>query len=136
MPVHPDREPLRGDVAVTGEAEGAEGWLHDADPAVVRAHGLGNFGMVALGDAPGYLVGPARIESPWLRAYEVIEDVVPKRLKPTLKDLGADVPVLKQRGAGQDLDAWRKELRSYGKRKVAVAFYVRGASVRAAIVSL
>jgi hypothetical protein len=134
--VHPEREPLRGDVVVAGEAEAAEGWLHDADPAIVRAHAMGNFGLAALGDAPGYLVGQERVESPWLRSYEVIDDVTPKRLKATLKSLEADIPVLKQRGAGQDLDAWRKELRSYGKRKVAVAFYIRGASVRAAVVSL
>lgn len=134
--VHPEREPLRGDLPVAAEAEFAEGWLYDADPAAVRAHALGNFGMAALGDSPGYLVGPERVESPWLRTYEVIEDVAPKRLKATLKSLEADVPVLKQRGAGQDLDAWRKELRRYGKRKLAVAFYVRGASIRSAILSL
>jgi hypothetical protein len=134
--VHPEREPLPGDSPVYAEAEVAEGWLHDADPAAVRAHALGNFGMAALGDSPGYLVGPSKVDSPWLRAYEVIDDVAPKRLKAALKALEADVPVLKQRGAGQNLDALRKELRSFGKRKVAVAFYMKGASVRAAVVSL
>ncbi|RYG24518.1 class I SAM-dependent methyltransferase [bacterium] len=134
--VHPEREPLKGDVPVPAEADLAEGWLHDADPAAVRAHALGNFGLSSLGDSPGYLVGPTRVDSPWLRAYEVIDDVAPKRLKATLKALEADVPVLKQRGAGQNLDVWRKDLKNFGKRKVAVAFYVRGASVRAAVISL
>ncbi len=128
---HPDREPLLGGTT-TKVAMTPEGWLHDADPAAIRAHALGGFGLAALGDAPGYLVGP-RVESPWLRSYRVLEDVPPKRLKAALRAMGAAAPVLKQRGARQDLDRWRKELGRHGEVPLAVAFYVSGASVRALI---
>lgn len=105
---HPARDALRGDVPVALHTDRAGGWLHDADPAAVRAHALGGFGLAALGDHPGYLVGP-RVDSPWLRAYRVLDDVSPKRLKALLKSLSA-APILKQRGARQDLDRWRKDL--------------------------
>ena len=131
---HPEREPLAGGTT-TVAALSPEGWLHDADPAAVRAHALGGFGLAALGDAPGYLVGPC-VESPWLRAYRIVEDVPPKKLKATLRAMGAATPVLKQRGARQDLDRWRKELGSHGDRPVAVAFYTQGASVRALVLDL
>lgn len=131
--VRPGQEPLRGNSPHLPVAERAEGWLHDADPAAVRAHALGDFGLAALGDSPGYLVGPSRVESLWLRQYEVIDDVTPKKLKATLKSLGADAPVLKQRGAGQNLDTWRKDLGRHGNLPVAVAFYVQGSAVRAAV---
>ncbi len=132
---HPHREPLRGDTTVP-ETDAPDGWFHDADPAAVRAHALGGFGLAALGDLPGYLVGPERVESPWLRSYRVVEDVAPKRLKATLRALGSAAPVLKQRGARQDLDRWRKELGHHGDRPLAVAFYLRGAAVRALILEL
>ena len=128
---HPDRDPLEGGTT-TVAALSPEDWLHDADPAAVRAHALGRFGLRALGDAPGYLVGP-RVESPWLRAYRIVDDVAPKNLKATLRAMGAATPVLKQRGARQDLDRWRKELGSHGDRPTAVAFYAQGASVRALV---
>ena len=133
--VRPGEPPLRGNSPSLPVADRAEGWLHDADPAAVRAHALGGFGLAALGDSPGYLVGASRVESPWLRQYEVIDDVTPKRLKATLKSLGADAPILKQRGAGQNLDTWRKELGRHGNRAVAVAFYLQGSAVRAAVLN-
>ena len=129
---HPDRPPLCGETSVEA-THSPDLWLHDADPAAVRAHALGDFGLAALGDAPGYLTGPERVESPWLRAYRVVDEVAPKRLRVTLRDLGAAAPVLKQRGARQDLDRWRKELGRHGDRPLAVAFYTQGAKVRAAI---
>lgn len=131
--VRPGEAPLRGDSPSLPVVDRAEGWLHDADPAAVRAHALGGFGLAALGDSPGYLVGPSQVESPWLRQYEVIDDVTPKRLKATLKSLGADAPILKQRGAGQNLDTWRKDLGRHGSLAVAVAFYIQGSGVRAAV---
>ena len=131
---HPHRVPLPGGTT-TLPATVPEGWLHDADPAAVRAHALGGFGLASLGDSPGYLVGP-RVESPWLRTYRILDEVVPKRLKATLRAMGAAAPVLKQRGARQALDRWRKELGHHGDRPVAVAFYAQGASVRALILEV
>ena len=129
--VRPGLTPLQGGTT-TVTASAPAGWLHDADPAAVRAHALGGFGLTALGDAPGYLVGE-RVESPWLRAYRILDDVAPKRLKATLKAMGAAAPILKQRGARQDLDRWRKELGKHGVRPVTVAFYAQGAAVRALV---
>ena len=131
---HPEREPLAGGTTTVATTS-PEGWLHDADPAAVRAHALGGFGLEALGDAPGYLVGP-RVESPWLRPYRIVDDVAPKKLKATLRTMEAATPVLKQRGARQDLDGWRKLLGSHGDRPTAVAFYAQGASVRALVLEL
>ena len=128
---HPHRAPLAGGTT-TLPASVPEGWLHDADPAAVRAHALGGFGLASLGDAPGYLVGP-RTESPWLRAYRIVDDVAPKRLRAALRAMGAGAPVLKQRGARQDLDRWRRDLGVHGEAPVAVAFYAQGASVRALV---
>ncbi len=133
--VRPGIEPLAGNSPATPMADNAGGWLHDADPAAVRAHALGGFGLSSLGESPGYLVGPEPVASPWLRRYRILDDVVPKRLKAALKDLKAAAPILKQRGAGQNLDVWRKELGRFGDHPIAVAFYMQGSAVRAVILS-
>lgn len=137
--IRPGLPPLEGDRPEPVEAEAAEDWLYDADPAAVRAHALGGlaeeFDLRALGDAPGYLTGQGPVNSSWLRGYRVIEEVAPKRLKAALNALGAGAPVLKQRGARQDLDVWRKTLGQHGSRPVAVAFYTRGEKLRAIILS-
>jgi hypothetical protein len=131
--VQPGLKPLPGGTSVSVEAAQPDAWFYDADPAAVRAHALGNFDLAALGDAPGYLTGSKKIESPWLRSYRVIDEISPKKLGATLKSMCAAAPILKQRGAKQDLDRWRKQLGRHGDRSVTVAFYLRGAVVRALV---
>jgi hypothetical protein len=117
-------------------------YLFEADPAAIRAHALGSlhsrFGILALGDSNGYLTGPRPVASPWLRSYRVLHhgkaDLKATRRK--LDELGGSTPVLKQRGAGQDLDALRKLLRGDGKRELAVAVWPVGKSLRHTILEI
>jgi SAM-dependent methyltransferase len=106
-------------------------YLFDADPAAIRAHALGIFRLGSLGDHPGYLTGDELVRSPWLRAYEVLE-VLPaneKKLASLLKEAGT--LVLKQRGAGLDLQKLEPRLRGKGKTSRTVVFYKEGPVVRA-----
>lgn len=116
-------------------------WLLEADPAAIRAHGLGTlssrFNLRELGDSNGYLTGePAA--SPWLRSFRVLHhgpaDL--KRTTAALRELGAGTPELKQRGAGQDLIALRKKLKREGSRRVALAIWVVGKSLRHTVLEL
>jgi hypothetical protein len=116
-----------------------EEFLFEADPAAVRAHALANLcyadGLSALGDSNGYLTGSRELASEWMRCYHILwhgrgdtDDVRPELVK-----LNSATPVLKQRGAGLDLEAVKKKLRGQGTRDLAVAFYPIGKSIRAAI---
>lgn len=110
-------------------------FLYDADPAAVRAHALGAFGLDALGDHPGYLTGIETSESPWLRAYRVLEHgrFDERALGKRLRSLGCATPELKQRGAGLDLIALHKRFRVDGGRPSILIFWVEGRSRRCAI---
>lgn len=114
-------------------------YLYDADPAAVRAHGLGTlcdqFDLHPLGDSNGYLTGSALIQSPWLRSYRVLyqgkADV--KTTKRALRDLDAATPEFKQRGAGLDLIKERQTYTMSGSRAVSIAVWKNGKSLRHAI---
>ncbi|MBN9504080.1 MAG: hypothetical protein BGO01_20055 [Armatimonadetes bacterium 55-13] len=111
-------------------------YLYEADPAAIRAHTLGAladpFDLYALGDSNGYLTGPNEISSPWLRAYRVLyhgkADL--KETKRELECLHSSTPVVKQRGADQDLEAMRKKLKLTGDRELCVILYTVGKSIR------
>jgi hypothetical protein len=114
-------------------------FLHEADPAAIRAHSLGTLAeqhdLRLLGDSNGYLTGEHVPPTPWLKSYRVVSsdrfDL--SELKKKLNVLGASTPVLKQKGAGQDLDALRRKLNLKGTRQLLVALYPVGKSVRAAV---
>lgn len=124
---------------LTMPAEAPDDWFFDTDPAAVRADALGTlsrqFALQPLGDSNGYLTGRGKVESIWLKPYRVLGhgrfDV--KSLKAELKGLGAATPVLKQRHAGLELVKLVRQLRMEGSRKVSVAFYPIGKSIRYAI---
>jgi hypothetical protein len=111
-------------------------YLHDADPAAIRAHTLGTlcglFDLRMLGDSNGYLTGDGEVCSPWLRSYRVLyhgkADV--KVTRKALRDLGAATPELKQRAAGLDLQKERGIYRSDGSRSVSLAIWPLGRSLR------
>lgn len=111
-------------------------YLLEADPAAIRAHGLGTLcsrhGLTALGDSNGYLTGEAPAESPWLRPYRVLysgkADV--KATRRELRRLEADVPEIKQRGAGVDPPILQRALGSHGRRAVSLAVWTVGRSLR------
>jgi hypothetical protein len=115
-----------------GTPSGAMDYLFDADPALVRAHGLGavaqRHGLLALGDVPGYLTGPELCTSVWLRPYRVLYDGKgdPKSTRAALRRLGSSTPELKQRGAGLDLIAERKRYAMDGERALSLVIWRLG----------
>jgi len=114
-------------------------FLFDADPAAIRAHGIGTlcerFGLDPLGDSNGYLTGASMAHSPWLRGYRVLyhgkADL--KSTRRALRDLGAATPELKQRGAGLDLIKERQAYAMDSGRPVSLAVWKNGKSLRHAI---
>jgi hypothetical protein len=114
-------------------------YLFEADPAAIRAHALGAFTeLTPLGDSNGYLTGDLVSPSPWLKQYRVLAhgkwDV--KAVRRTLDELTAATPVIKQRGAGLDVEAVRKQLRASGERPVAIAVWPVGRSLRFAALDI
>ena len=109
-------------------------FIFDSDPAAVRAHALGNFGLPQLGDSPGYLTGEAAIDSSWLRAYEVLykESGDFKRIKEFLRNNNLRVFEVKQRGAGVDPSSIIKQLKTEGDPVSLIAWKVEK-SVRYAV---
>lgn len=64
------------DPATTGEP-GTH--IYELDPAAVRAHARGHWGLAQLGDHPGFLTGGPVAPSPWLKAFRVIQAFNPKK---------------------------------------------------------
>jgi hypothetical protein len=108
--------------------------IFDSDPAAVRAHALGNFGLPQLGDSPGYLTGEKIIETPWLRAYEVLfkESGDFKRIKEFLRKNNLRIFEVKQRGAGVDPSSIIRQLKTDGEPVSLIAWKVEK-SVRYAV---
>lgn len=129
--VHLESGERRQRVADPVPADTPGRYLFDADPAAIRAHALGSFGLGSLGDHPGYLSGNELLETPWLRAYEVLESFPAneKILAAQLKEVGT--LILKQRGAGLDLQKLESKLRGRGKEARTVVFYKEGPVIRA-----
>lgn len=119
--------------------EGPKGYLFDADPAAVRAHGLGSLiaqhGLSHVGDSNGYLTGDELIVSPWLRAYKV-HYAGKADIKATIKglrDLQGSVCEVKVRGAAVDGPALMRKFRAQGNPFSLVVWPV-GRSLRHALV--
>jgi hypothetical protein len=106
--------------------------VFEADPAAIRAHALGNFQAIPLGDSNGYLTGDEPLTSPWLRGYRVLDhgrfDM--KEVRAALAKHDARTPEIKQRGTGVDPAALRKQLRFTGTQPVVVLLYPLGKSIR------
>lgn len=118
----------------------ADAWFFEADPAAIRGHGLAELcerhRLLALGDSNGYLAGPTRAVSPWLRAYRTLADHPAdlKRTRAALRDLGGGRPIVKCRAKGQDPVRLAAELRTPGSVSPIVAVYPVGRSVRHAVI--
>ena len=109
-------------------------FIFDSDPAAVRAHALGNFGLPQLGDSPGYLTGETTLDTPWLRPYEVLysESGDFKRIKEFLRKNSLRVFEVKQRGAGIDPSTIIKQLKTDGDPVSLIAWRVEK-SIRYAV---
>lgn len=114
----------------------AGAFIFEADPAAIRAHALGVFGLPGLADSNGYLTGPETVDSPWLRSYHVLADHAGdvRRTLATLRSLNACTPVVKVRGVEADPEKLRKSWRLDGDHEVIVMVYPVGKRVRHAIV--
>ena len=136
------RQRIAATEATVRETDEVGQWLFEADPAAIRAHAIGELGrrhgLKGLGDSNGYLTGEELVESPWLTPYRVISsgkgDLA--KTRDALRSLGAAKPVLKQRGAEQDLQKLAKAFPAFGSRKVAVAIWAVGKSLRHTILAL
>lgn len=133
-----------GERLISGEepyaTEVVGGYLFEADPAAIRAHGLqtlcDQFDLSAWVDSNGYLTGDSPAESVWLKAYRVLADgrFDVKAVKAELKSLGSSTPVVKARAKGFDVEATRKALKLEGERELTVVVSLSGKSLRYAIV--
>ena len=108
----------------------------EGDPAAVRGHCLGGFGMAALGDSPGWLTGNELVESEWLTGFEVLWSGgwKAKRVGSVLREMGGRVSVVKTRGVREEPREVMRSLKEYGEREVELMLFREGKSVRAVLV--
>lgn len=110
-------------------------WVHEADPAAIRAHALGWFGMEALGEVAGWLASRQLVQSPWLAAYKVLWSGAyrPKQVLGAAKELSLAVEVVKTRGVKADPEMVRRELRRLEGAPGVLMLYREGLAVRAVL---
>lgn len=116
--------------------EEPSGYLFEADPALIRAHALGIFGMAGVGDSNGYLTGDKWVESPWLRGYEVLW-CGPWRIrmvKEALLEGNWRVDAVKKRGVQIEPTTVIRQVELGGGRPVQLVLYPVGQKVCAALV--
>lgn len=118
------------------EASEPLSWIYEMDPAAIRAHAHGSFGLSALGDSNGYLTGDEKVESPWLRRFRVLDhgsaDI--RQTRDALVGLNAATPVIKTRAPGVDPIAMRQQLKQKGTRPVVLMVWPTGKRLRHALV--
>lgn len=114
-------------------------YLYEPDNAVVRSHLVADLASeLSLGlisPEIAYLTGDQLIESPWLRSFEIEEEMVfdRKKLKARLRELGIGVLEIKKRGSDVVPETLRKELQLKGKRAATLIITRVGDSHRALI---
>mgnify|MGYP002623886055 CR=1 FL=1 len=117
-------------------------YLYEADPAAIRAHALGEFGLSELGSSNGYLTGEERLDLPWIKRYEVVwhGSWRPKSLKQELDSRTLRVDAVKTRGVNLEPRAVQKSLedkkglkQKKSRDACVVALYPVGKSIRAVI---
>ncbi len=100
------------------------GWLVEPDPSLLRAGLVTNaalaFDGAQLDSTIAYFTTDARPESPWLRAWRVI-DWLPfnvKRLRATLRERGVGTVTVKKRGSAVTPDALIPQLKLKGAASI------------------
>ena len=97
------------------------GYVYEPDNAVVRSHLIGQLAeqIQAHLFAPeiAYLTSDQQIESPWLKGYKVLDNLVfdRKKLKAYLRERGIGVLEIKKRGSDIVPEQLRKELALKGE---------------------
>lgn len=114
-------------------------WVFEADPAAIRSHALGalceRHALIPLGDSNGYLTGGERVDSVWLRAYEVAESGVwdVRAVRAAVARHEGKTPEIKVRGGTLDVEKTRRVLRSRGSRGCVLLAYPVGKQIRWAL---
>jgi SAM-dependent methyltransferase len=97
-----------------------EAWAFDPDPALLRSGLLDSFaevlGLGRINDAVDFLTGADRVESPFLAAFEVVEElpVDVKVLRRVVLDRGIGILEIKVRGLEIRPETLRAQLRPKG----------------------
>lgn len=113
--------------------------LYEPDDSVERAELLGTLceqvGAPMLHPRVGLLTSDARIESPWLTAFEVLEEMAwnEKRVKGVLEARGAGIVEVKTRGGVVDPDSLQGRLRGKGEEQLTVFVLRLGREFRAIV---
>ena len=91
-------------------------YLYEPDAAVIRSHLVGDLaielGLNTFSNEIAYLSGNAELSSPWLKGYEVLENLVfdRKKLKAYLREKKIGTLEIKKRGADITPEQLRREL--------------------------
>ena len=133
--LHANQEPTRIEASSDHPVvtSNPKSYIHDCDPAIVRAHCLGTFGHPQLGDSPGYLTSDDPAPSPAYKTYKVIASPTKNQLKAELQQLGGKVFELKQRGTNLDPSKILKELKTNGDLPFSLIAFRVGNSIRYAL---
>lgn len=107
-----------------------QGFIHDCDPAVIRAHCLASFGHAQLGDSPGYLTSDDQAPNPAYNTYRVIETATSNQLKAKLRQINGRAYELKQRGTNLDSAEILKTVKTTGEKPVSVVAFRVAKSIR------
>lgn len=112
-------------------------WVYGADPALIRSGLLDPFaaayGLSRFDVGVDILTGPARVDSPFLAAFEVVE-VLPldlKRLRRTLAELRVGVLDIKIRGLDLRPESLRRTLKLDGPNSATLILVAGAAGSRA-----
>lgn len=96
-------------------------YLYEPDAAVIRSHLVGDLalelGLHIFSNEIAYLTGDQEVSSPWLKGYEVLENLVfdRKKLKAYLREKNIGTLEIKKRGADITPEQLRRELDPKGK---------------------
>lgn len=106
---------------------------------MVRSHLIAelaeDLGLGLIAPEIAYLTGGELVASPWLRGFEILEELAfdRKKLKARLRDLGIGVLEIKKRGSDVVPEVLRKELQLKGERAATLIVTRVGDSHRALI---
>jgi hypothetical protein len=106
----PTRERLDAPIGDLGK------YIYEPDPAIIRSHLVGDLaielGLNIFSNEIAYLSGDIEVSSPWLKGYEVLENLVfdRKKLKAYLREKNIGTLEIKKRGADITPEQLRREL--------------------------
>ncbi len=118
---------LPEDVSLHGEPDEppigeAQRYLFTVNPAAERAELLAQLGLHAIHPRLGILTADTAQSSPWLTAFELIQDTPwrPRKVKHWLDAQGAGIVEVKTRGGAVNTDQVQQQLRGDGDQRFTV----------------